>query len=343
MIGNSNIINVNLNNNINQNLTDRDNIISIKDNTMNKSQNGHSKKTRHNKVLSGIYINLSNLGHITKKEINSERNNKIKLKNTYIRIMSINKSNNYSGQGAFLRHNAFYKAKLSFVSSHSVSKSKSNVKNKKKNKNMNNNKIIVNQNLQSKRNKSNFSNTLIEDLSKLKNINKKQKKIVPDNKKGKKLSKDIGIDIFQKKIVGRNQKNYSNFGGGNILINNNEKYGPLTSRTRNLKTYNIFFKTNSIDIDKNKIIELNNKENLNINRKSNNNIMINNSNQTMKKNCSNVNDILKMRKNSDNYMKKMNKKNMIKNNIEKASNDNNIFIPFGIRKFYSGKKAIKNK
>ena len=342
MIGYSNLININLNNNMNQNLTDRDNIINIKDNTMNKSQNGHSKKTRHNKVLSGIYINLSNLGHITKKEINSERNNKMKLKNTYIRIMSKNKSN-YSRQGAFLRHNAFYKAKLSFVSSHSVSKSKSNVKKKKKNKNMNNNKIIVNQNLQSKRNKSNFSNTLIEDLSKLKNINKKPKKIIQENKKGKKLSKDIVIDIFQKKIVGRNQKNNSNFGGGNVLLNNNEKYGPLTSRTRNLKTYNIFFKTNSIDIDKNKIIELNNKENFNINRKSNNNNIINNSNQTMKKNCSNVNDILKVRKNSDNYMKKMNKKNILKNNIEKASNDNNIFIPLGIRKFYSGKKAIKNK
>ena len=260
MIGYNNIININLNN-INQNLTDRDNMINIKDNTMNKSPNGHSKNTRHNKVLSGIYINLSNLGNIVKKEINSERNAKSN-KNNYIRIMSQHQSN-YTRPGAFLRHNAFYKAKQSFLSSHSVSKSKSNVKNNNKNKS--NKSIKGNQNLQQKRNKSNFSNTLIDDLSKLKKINKKPKNINIDNyKKGKKLSKDIGIEIFQKKIVGRNQKNYSNFGGG-IIINNNEKItGALTSRTRNLKTYNIFFKTNSIDIDKIKIIDINNnKENCN--------------------------------------------------------------------------------
>ena len=75
MIGYNNIININLNN-INQNLTDRDNIVNIKDNRMNKSPINHNKVGRHNKVLSGIYINLSNLGQIAKKEINSERNAK---------------------------------------------------------------------------------------------------------------------------------------------------------------------------------------------------------------------------------------------------------------------------
>ena len=340
MVGYNNVININLNN-MNQNLTDRDNMINIKDNTINKSPKGQRKIGRHNKVLSGIYINLSNLGHITKKEINSERN--AKNKNSYIRIMSQNKSY-YSRPGAFLRHNAFYKAKLSFVSSHSVSKSKSNVKNNNKTKNSI--KIKNNQNLQQKRNKSNFSNTLIDDFSKLKKINKKPKNIIVDNcEKGKKLSKDIGLDIFQKKIVGRNQKNCSNFGGGGIIINNNEKIsGALTSRTRNLETYNIFFKTNSIDVDKNKIIDIiNNKENCNTNKRQNNNI-VNNSNNIMKKNFTNLNEILKNKKKSEYQKKKINKKITIKNDIEKSSNDNYIFVPNGIRKQSNGNnKNIKNK
>ena len=180
MIGYNNIININLNN-INQNLTDRDNIVNIKDNRMNKSPINHNKVGRHNKVLSGIYINLSNLGQIAKKEINSERNDN--FKNSYKRIMSQNKTN-YGRHGAFLRQNAFYKAKLSFVSSHSVSKSKSNIQSKNKNKTNIKNK--TNQNLQKKRNKSNFSITLIDDLSKLKKANKKPKNIIIDNyKKGK--------------------------------------------------------------------------------------------------------------------------------------------------------------
>jgi hypothetical protein len=340
MIGYNNIININLNN-INQNLTDRDNMINIKDNTMNKSPNHYSKNARHNKVLSGIYINLSNLGNIVKKEINSERNAK-NNKNSYIRIMNQNQSN-YTRPGAFLRHNAFYKAKQSFLSSHSVSKSKSNIKNNKKNKSNKN--IKGNPNLQQKRNKSNFSNTLIDDLSKLKKISNKPKKINIENyKKGKKLSKDIGIDIFQKKIVGRNQKNSSNFGGG-IIINNNEKItGALTSRTRNLKTYNIFFKTNSIDIDKIKIIDINNnKENCNTNRRQNNN-KINNSNNIMKKNFINLNDIIRSKKYQENHLKKISKITILKNNIEKASNDNNIFVPNGLRKISNeNKNLIKYK
>ena len=339
MIGYSNIININLNQI--QNLTDRENKINNKDNNnMNKSTNTQSKNKRHNKVLSGIYINLSNIGHITKKEINSERNKKVK--NSYIRIMSQNKYG-YTKKGAFLRHNAFYKAKLSFVSSHSVSKSKSNIKNKKK---KNNSKINNNQNLKQKRNKSNlFSNTLIEDLSKMKKINNKQKNIIIDNnKKRKKTSKDFGIEIFQKKIVGRNQKNYSNLAICNIINNNDKTSGAMTSRTRNLKTYNIFFKTNSIDIDKNKLNEINNKENLNVNMKPKNNNITTNNNIIIKKNCSSINELLKNPKNSDNYMKKVTKNNILKNNVDKVSNDNNIYIPKGIRKIYSGNKTnIKNK
>ena len=127
---------------------------------------------RNKNIISGIYINLSNIGKITKKEINSERNNK--LKNSYIRIMSQNKSY-YNNPGAFLRHNAFYKAKLSFVNSHSVSKSKSNLKSKNK-KNKKNTKIINNQNIQQKKIKSNFSNILFDDISKLKKIQTKRKK-----------------------------------------------------------------------------------------------------------------------------------------------------------------------
>ena len=339
MIGYNNIININLNN-INQNLTDRDNIINIKDYRINKSPIGHNKIGRHNKVLSGIYINLSNLGQIQKKEINSERNDK--FKNNYKRIMSQNKTN-YSRHGAFLRQNVFNKAKLSFPSSNSLSKSKSNIQSKNKNKT--NAKNSNKQNLQKKRNKSNFSITLIDDLSKLKKINKKTSNVIIDNyKKGKKLSKEICIDIFQKKIIGKNQKNCNNFSGG-VVINNNEKIiCPLTSRTRNLKTYNIFFKTNSIDIDKNKLFDMNiNKENFNANKRSNDYI-INISNNIMKKNRININDILRNKKNTENYMKKINKKNIIiKNNIEKASNDNNIFIPKGIKKIYSGNKNLIKK
>ena len=342
MVGYSNIIHINLNN-MNQNLTDRDNKVNIKDkNIINKSpMNDISKISRNKNIISGIYINLSNIGKITKKEINSERNNK--LKNSYIRIMSQNKSY-YNNPGAFLRHNAFYKAKLSFVNSHSVSKSKSNLKSKNK-KNKKNTKIINNQNIQQKKIKSNFSNILFDDISKLKKNNKSKKNIIIDNtKKIKRLSKDFGIDIFHKKIVGRNQKNFSNFGvGGNIIMNNDEKTTvPLTSRTRNLKTYNIFFKTNSIDIDKSKILDLNNKENFNTNKKQINNI-INNSNYINKKYSINTNNILKHKKISENYMKKSNKNNILKNNIEKASNDNKILIQKGMRKIYSGnKKIIKN-
>ena len=118
----------------------------------------------------------------------------------------------------------------------------------------------------------------------------------------------------------------------------------MTSRTRNLKTYNIFFKTNSIDIDKNKLNEINNKENLNINMKPKNNNITTNNNIIIKKNCSSINELLKNPKNSDNYMKKVTKNNILKNNVDKASNDNNIYIPKGIRKIYSGNKTnIKNK
>ena len=42
-------------------------------------------------------------------------------------------------------------------------------------------------------------------------------------------------------------------------------------------------------------------------------------------------------------MKKPSKNNILKNNIEKASNDNKMLIQKGMRKIYSGnKKIIKN-
>ena len=66
-----------------------------------------------------------------------------------------------------------------------------------------------------------------------------------------------------------NQKNNFNCNKSNLIndnnvisMNNNEQSScAVTSRTRNLKTYNILFKTNSIEIDKNKINDNNNKEN----------------------------------------------------------------------------------
>ena len=58
-----------------------------------------------------------------------------------------------------------------------------------------------------------------------------------------------------------NQKNNFNCNNSNLIndnnfisMNNNEQSScAMTSRTRNLKTYNILFKTKSIEIDKNKI------------------------------------------------------------------------------------------
>ena len=82
---------------------------------------------------------------------------------------------------------------------------------------------------------------------------------------------------MQKRKSINNQKNYinnSNYNNENNIIininNNDQTSGALTSRTRNLKTYNIFFKTNSIDIDKNKLFDMNiNKENFNANKRPN--------------------------------------------------------------------------
>ena len=64
-------------------------------------------------------------------------------------------------------------------------------------------------------------------------------------KKWKKLSKNFGIDILKK----NKWKNNSNFSGG-IIINNKKIIVTLPSWIRNLKTYNIFFKTNIIYIEK---------------------------------------------------------------------------------------------
>ena len=194
MIGYGNVININLNS-LNHNLTERENNSNIKEskvnnnvninsnisNNKNKSPDEHYKKTRHNKVLSGLYINLSNLDHLSKKEINSERN--VNMKNKHNRNMSQNKTN--SGVSSiFLKNNLLNrtnKSKLSFISSHSVSKSKS--KSKKKSK-------ISHFQMIKTRTKSFFTNSLktllIEDISKWKKIGKKSNNII-DNKKSKKI------------------------------------------------------------------------------------------------------------------------------------------------------------
>ena len=205
MIGYSNIININLN----HNLTDKENFMNKKElNINNKSPTGLSYKSKNNKVLSGIYINLSNLDISSKKELNSDRNNKHNNnKNNYIRIISKNIFN-CNHTGAFLRNNAFQRAKLSYISSHSVSKSKSNIKSNKKKSNI----IMNNKNAQPKRNKSNFSNiiktTLMDDLSKLKKIKKKQKNIIVYNyKKGNKLIYNNNVKIITKKKIDKNNKN----------------------------------------------------------------------------------------------------------------------------------------
>lgn len=340
MIGYSNIININLN----HNLTDRENFMNKKElNINNKSPTGLSYKSKNNNVLSGIYINLSNLDISSKKELNSDRNNKHNNnKNNYIRIISKNIFN-CNHTGAFLRNNAFQRAKLSYISSHSVSKSKSNIKSNKKKSNI----IMNNKNAQPKRNKSNFSNiiktTLMDDLSKLKKIKKKQKNIIVYNyKKGNKLIYNSNVKIITKKKIDKNNKNLNTKFKNDIIFNDKDEIpGTMTSRTRNLKTSNIFFKTNSIDVEKNKI-ELNtNKENYTMNKKINSNI-INISNQLIKHQYINKNyAILKNKKSPEKYSNKYRKKIEIKNNSEKNLNDNNIIMLSELKR--KNKKYSKNK
>jgi hypothetical protein len=348
MIGYSNIININLNNNNNnQNLTERETNKII----VNKSPDKNKKLTRHNKVLSGIYINLSNLEHLSKKEINSERNNKDK---NYIGNISQNKSN-VGMPNVFHINKSIYKSKLSFMSSKSISKSKS--KSKSKNKKNTQNYMLK------ARTKSNFTNSykisLIEDISKLKNFGKNTKNIFEISNQNK-FSKEIYL--MHKKIGNSNHKNINNSNyindNINLIINSNDKSsGALTSRTRNLKTYNIFFKTNSIDIEKtNKINELNNKENYSINPKMNPNNLNNNNNNNARKTNVNLNNNLysKIKRNSlgnkvfnqNNYMKKFGKKNISKNisknNTEKNLFDNNLFFSNGMQKLNINKYNKKN-
>ena len=248
MIGYGNMINTNLNN-----LTERENNYNkfIKDNEINKTPIGNKIKTNNN-ALSGMYTNISNLEQLSKNEANSERYKKIEnynKNNNDKRNMSQNKFGNIKDK--FLINNGLYKSKLSFINSHSLSKSKSKSKNK--------NKTKVSHKMP--RAKSNFSNsfktTLIEDISKLKKIGKKQKNFFENNKK-KILKKEI--NIMQKK--NRKHNHITNINNSNIinknfiLINNNEKSsGASTLRTRNLKTYNILSKTNSVDVERNKINE----------------------------------------------------------------------------------------
>ena len=346
MIGYGNMINTNLNN-----LTERENNYNkfIKDNEINKTPIGNKIKTNNN-ALSGMYTNISNLEQLSKNEANSERYKKIEnynKNNNDKRNMSQNKFGNIKDK--FLINNGLYKSKLSFINSHSLSKSKSKSKNK--------NKTKVSHKMP--RAKSNFSNsfktTLIEDISKLKKIGKKQKNFF-ENNKSKILIKEM--NIMQKKNINNNHItniNNSNIINENfILINNNEKSsGASTLRTRNLKTYNILSKTNSVDVERNKINDINNKENYSINRKSTNgkkNIITNKNDKINNINLNN-NQSLKYKRNSFgncennkiNYMKKLPKKNMSKYNTEKNLIDNKIFSN-GCQKLYKeNKKFVKNK
>ena len=349
MVGYSNIININLNNNNNNNnqiLTERE----INKNNVNKSPNKNKKLIRHNKVLSGIYINLLNLDHLSKNEINSERNHKEK---NYIRNISQNKSNIGMPSSFYINksiYKSIYKSKLSYMSSQSISKSKSKSKSKNKSK--------KGQNQMSKtRNKSNLTNSvknaIIEDISKYKNIGKTTKNLYEINNNQNKFSKEIYL--IHKKKTNSNQKNIND---NNKIIHSNEKSsGAITSRTRNLKTYNIFFKTNSMDMEKtNKIIEYNNKENYSINRKINSSNLNNMNNNNARKTNINLNNNLysKMKRNSignqafnkSNYIKKMGKKNISKNisknNTEKNLLDSNLLFSNGMQKYNNNKCNKKN-
>ena len=261
-------------NNLNQNLTEREN------SNKNKSRDENYKKTRHSKVLTGLQINFPNLEHLSKNKINSERNQNIK--NSHNRNISENEI-------------------LSIVL-------KNNLLNKSKSKSKNKSKIFRIQNIK-KRNK--FTNSLqtilIEDTSKWKEITKKSNNIL-DDKKNKKISKEI----------------YSNISCA------------ITSRTRNLKTYNVLFKTNSLEIDKNKINDINNKENQSINKKIFNNILSKNNNNLNNMRNSSGNNY----KNSKiTHMKKITKKIITKNHTEKTLYDSS-FIYNGFKKY---SKKLKNK
>ena len=344
MIGYGNVININLNS-LNHNLTERENNSNIKEYKINnninsninnnKSPDENYKKARHNKVLSGLYINLSNLDHLSKKEINSERN--ANMKNKHNRNMSQNKTN--SGISSIILKNNLLnrtnKAKLSFLSSHSVSKSKSK---RKKNSKVSHFQMIKT------RTKSFFTNSLktllIEDISKWKKMSKKSNNIL-EYKKSKKISKDLNPNLIQKKVI-NNQKNNFNCNNSNytndnnvISMNNIEQSScAMSSRTRNLKTYNILFKTNSIEIDKNKFSDIN-KENHSINRKMNSNNLLSNKSNNIKN--SNINYVKNpFGNNHENskigYMKKMTKKNITKNFTEKTLHDSYFVINNGLQK-----------
>ena len=230
------------------------------------------------------------------------------------------------------------------------------IQNYNKKNDKNSNKTKISQHFKKARIKSMISNslknTLIEDISKWKKIGKKPN-IIAENKNLKKLSKNM--DLKQK--LNNDQKynfNNSNYINNNMIImnNNNEQTpGAMTSRTRNLKTFNILFKTNSIEMEKNKInydINNYNKENYSLNRKENNNIM-NNSNCNGKNNIYFIN-LNKCKRNSfgnhlkNNYIKKVYQKKISKNNTEKNLLDNNVLFSNGFQKFIkSNNKALKNK
>ena len=301
MIAYDNIIN-----NLNKNLTERENNINIKEDHLNninsyrnKKRDENYNKARQSKGVTGLQINLSSFEHLTKNEINSERNKNIK--NNHNRKMSQNKTN-YDTSSIFVKNNLLYKknkAKIYSISSHSISKSKSRSKNKSK--------ISHFQKIK-KRTKSFFINSfktlLIDDTSKWKKIGIKSNNIL-DNKKNKKIYKEINSNLIKKKVI-----NYQKNKFKNISMNNIEQPScGIISRKRNLKTYNISFRANSIEIDKNKINDINNKENQSINKKI--------SNKNIKNSFGNNYENSKIC-----HLKEAIKKNIKKNCPEKTLHDN---------------------
>ena len=102
-----------------------------------------------------------------------------------------------------------------------------------------------------------------------KKINLGQKYIHDQKSKVKKFCKVNEIERKRLSIMNNNNFNKTNYGNVNYKINNDHyASGGVTSRTRNLKTYNIYLNTNNMEIDKSKNNDANsNKENISLNRK----------------------------------------------------------------------------
>ena len=350
---NSNII-------VTQNLTEREqHYTKIKNNIKDKTPKEKNKTIRKRNIPSGIYINLSNLDNINSKEVNTERTDKrkyIKFNIKFNKNLSNNKSHN-GISGIFLNNNnTTYKdkSKNKLSSSRSVSKSKSRSKSNYK-KRISYKKLKI-------RTKSNLTKSLkstMDEISKWKKINLGQKYIHDQKSKVKKFCKVNEIERKRLSIMNNNNFNKTNYGNVNYKINNDHyASGGVTSRTRNLKTYNIYLNTNNMDIDKSKNNDANsNKENISLNRKKSNNIFNNNNNLKNNNSIKKINNNLIFKKCSFNNgnnivkdsnktcrLKQLSKKSMSKNYTEKILIENNLFLLNGFKKFSRGKKnIIKNK